>query len=119
MSAVCNRLGASDDTETRIHAYLVSDIVSAVARNRPTARIESGSGTIDLVSALTEALAYEAIGVAFVDALSDVLSGKDASKLADWVQQAATKYADMNADVIAMYVYEDARLMAEANGLSA
>jgi len=86
--------------ESQIWAGLQSDIVSAAARNRPDARIETASGSIDLVSVFAEVISYKECGNAFIAALSDVLAGKDASSLADWVQLAAKTYADHTADLI-------------------
>ena len=87
--------------ESEIYLGIVSDIVSAVSRNRPSARIECCNGTTDLTSVFCDVLAYKEVGDAFIEAMGDVLGGKGADKMADWVLTAAEKYANGVADLIA------------------
>ena len=88
--------------ESRIHAGLVSDIVSAVARNRPEAAIDRAGGYISALEAIRDALAYDECGEEFFCALSVLVNGGKPDRLVDWVEKAAREYADHTADLLAM-----------------
>lgn len=84
-----------------------SDFISAIKRNRPTAKLESGhdSTPYDLASAIGDHLCDEGMAAGLINAMSLTLVGKyedGTNALLDWMQAAALKYGITTAELIAL-----------------